>query len=115
MPSEETKYEFFDEDEDLDILSLKKNIEKDIINQKEIFVKTVLTNGDDQLKDIEKKKQKRELNKKQKIEYLIKYATKYSIDVEELYEMNSDEITLLYNDIVHQNRSFFRKLIEMFT
>jgi hypothetical protein len=99
-------------DELLDLNNLIKNIDFDLKKNRDSFLNQIETEGENLLKNIEKKRKQKNLKKKPLIDYIIKHSNNY--DVDNLYEFDYNDVMDIYNDVKYYNRPWWIKMFELF-
>ena len=95
-----------------DFESTSKNIQNDLLKSQEYFAKQIQEEGEELLKQIEKKRKKHTNKKDDLISYILKKTNLY--DEDELYHYDYRDVVDIYNDVKYQYRPWWVKFFEMF-
>ena len=95
-----------------DFEKTSKNIQDELLKSQEYFAKQIQTDGEEFLREIEKKRKTQNNKKNKLIIYILKKSDDY--DVDELYHYDYRDIIDIYNDVKYQHRPWWIKFFEMF-
>lgn len=109
MSDNENKLSIEFDDDNKDYLALNQLLEDDTIRKKNRMVLDIEENGENYLKEIDRKKKRKHQKKFKYIPYILKNSL---YDEEELLSYSFEDVVDIYNDIKHRKRPWIIKFFD---
>ena len=99
-------------DDDNNYGAFTKFLTNDTSRKNKVASDHIMALGEKMMKEIDEKKKNQNKKKEVLIKYIIKKTNKYPPKTLREYEL--DDVKVIYDEIKYENRSFFKKLLDLF-